>query len=68
MVSHIQRGNTFLQSYLKKRMEEIVFWCKMMVEVGHWLELIQLKADVSQIYHSRSNPLRDGFDWKSWWA
>lgn len=37
-----------------------------MDELGHGLELIQLKSIVAQIYQRRPNPLKDGFHGKSW--
>ncbi|KAH9325368.1 hypothetical protein KI387_005546 [Taxus chinensis] len=48
--------------------EEIVEWCKEMADMGHGLELMQLKANVAQICETRQNPFRDGFPGKSWWA
>ena len=43
-------------------------WCKEMADMGHGLELIQLKANVAQICQTRKNPFKDGFPRKSWWA
>ena len=46
---------------------EVVEWCKEMAQLGHGLELIQLKSTVSQICQGRPNPFKDGFPGKSWW-
>lgn len=46
----------------------MVDWCKEMAEMGHGLELIQLKSSVAKICHSRPNPFRDGLPGKSWWV
>ncbi|KAH9292038.1 hypothetical protein KI387_042776 [Taxus chinensis] len=47
---------------------EIVSWCHEMADMGHGLEIIQLKTCVAQICETRSNPFTDGFPGKSWWA
>ena len=47
--------------------EEVVSWCKEMVDMGLRLELIQLKLNVAQICQSSLNLFRDGFPGKSWW-
>ena len=46
---------------------EVVEWCKEMAQLGHGLELIQLKSTVAQICQGRPNPFKDGFPGKSWW-
>ena len=46
--------------------EEVKVWYKEMVELGHGLELIQLKSTTSQFYQGRPNPFRDEFPGKSW--
>ena len=38
-----------------------------MAQLGHGLELIQLKSTVAQICQGRPNPFKDGFPGKSWW-
>ena len=46
----------------------MVEWCKEMAQLGHGLELIQLKSTVTQICQGRPNPFKDGFPGKSWWS
>lgn len=46
---------------------EVAEWCKEMAQLGHGLELIQLKSTVTQICQGRPNPFKDGFPGKSWW-
>jgi len=47
--------------------EEVVVWCQDMAQLGHGLELVQLKSTVAQIFQVRPNPFKDGFPEKSWW-
>ena len=47
---------------------EVVEWCKEMAQLGHGLEIIQLKSTVAQICQGRPNPFKDGFPGKSWWS
>jgi len=47
---------------------KVVEWCKEMAQLGHGLELIQLKSIVAQTYHGRPNPFKDGFPGKSCWS
>jgi len=51
----------------KEEEVEVVEWCKEMAQLGHGLELIQLKSTVDQICKGRPNPFKDGFPGKSWW-
>ncbi|XP_059077024.1 MFS-type transporter clz9-like [Cryptomeria japonica] len=46
---------------------EIVDWCKDMVQLGHGLEIIQLKSHVAHICETRPNPFKNGFPGRSWW-
>ena len=48
--------------------DEVVEWCKEMAQLGHGLELIQLKSIVAQIYQRRPNPFKDGCIGNSWWS
>ena len=48
--------------------DELVDWCKKMAQLGHRLQLIQLKSTVAQICQGRPNPFKDGFPGKSWWS
>ena len=52
----------------KEEEDEVVEWCKEMAQLGHYLELIQLKSTVAQICQGRPNPFKDGFPGKSWWS
>lgn len=38
----------------------IVEWCKKMVDVGHGLEIVNLKAKVSQFFQNRPIPFTNG--------
>lgn len=51
----------------KEEEGEVVEWCKEMDQLGHGIELIQLKSKFSQICQGRRNPFEDGFIGKSWW-
>jgi hypothetical protein len=46
--------------------EEIVQWCKDMVECGHKLEMIQLKSHVPPLCQGRTNNFQDGVLNKLW--
>ena len=52
---------------LEQEEEEVVLWGKDMAQLGHGLELIQLKSTIAQIYQGRPNPFKDGFPGKSRW-
>ncbi|XP_059073557.1 uncharacterized protein LOC131874281 [Cryptomeria japonica] len=47
---------------------EIVDWCKDMAQLGHGLEIIQLKLHVAHICETRPNPFKNGFPGRSWWT
>jgi len=47
---------------------KVVDWCKEMAQLGHGLDIIQLKSTVVQICQGRPNPFKDGFLGKSWWS
>ncbi|XP_057842521.2 uncharacterized protein LOC131051937 [Cryptomeria japonica] len=47
---------------------EIVDWCKDMAQLGHELEIIQLKSHVAHICETRPNPFNNGIPGTSWWA
>jgi transposase-like protein len=66
-LTHTKRKGP-LTMLIKQEEEEVVVWCKEMVEMGHGMELIQLKANVAQICQYRLNPFKDGFPRKSWWV
>ena len=46
---------------IEEEEDEVVEWCKEMAQLGHGLELIQLKSIIAQICQGRSNPFKDGF-------
>ena len=52
----------------KQEEEEVVVWCKNMNQLIHDMDLIQMKSIVFQIYQGRTNPFKDIFPGKSWWA
>ena len=47
---------------------EVVEWCKDLAQLGHGLEVIQLKSHVAHIFQTRPNPSKNGLPSKSWWV
>jgi len=66
VLTHTKRRGP-LTVMIEEEEAEVVEWCKEMAQLGHGLELIQLKSTVAQIYQGRPNPFKDGFPGKSWW-
>lgn len=47
---------------------EIVQWCKDMANIGHGLQVSQLKSTVAHLVGVRPNPFTNGIPGRSWWV